>query len=61
MYMSGQTTLTRNGTENQYIIDKIFVIEDVFVGGEMEGGLWLGNQEGGYLKINNIDYSKTNR
>ena len=34
--MSGRTTLTGNGIENQYVNDKRFAIEDVFAGGEME-------------------------
>jgi len=48
--MSWQTMLTGNGIENQYINDKRLTIEDVFVGGQMEGGIWSGNQEGRYLK-----------
>ena len=28
-------------------------------GGKMEGGLWLGNREGDYLKINKINYYET--
>src|SRR5882724_12478016 len=28
-------------------------------GGKMEGGLWLGNQEGDYLKSNKINYYET--
>ena len=28
-------------------------------GGKMEGGLWLGNREGDYLKIDKINYYET--